>query len=167
MIKLFVIVIGIAILLLAGCTYLGNCLMTGKPVPTEQKLCTISNDFVVAKIIWPEAEQWSYNLVVGSDTNNFQPEHLCPAFTGHVVVTDSDNTLIEEFNISSTNAQQCNWLINHYNLDGFILNWQQTNVLHSCTPGMQYTINLKFNNRPDNFKSLWLTYLQSQKQKEK
>ena len=173
MMKIIVILIGsvagIVLLLLTSCTYLGNRIMFEKPLPIDQKLSNITNNLVVAKVVWPNAEPWSYQLVVGLPANQLTysiTNRPCPSFTGIVTVTGPDNIQLEQFYVSSTNVAQCNWLIRHQNLDGFILTWFLTNALHSCTPGTQYNIKLEFDKRAEEFESLWLSYLQSQKQKQ-
>ena len=170
MIKQITSVIGIiAGLLLVGCACLGNRIMFGKPLPMNQKLSDITNNIVIAEVVWPHAESWSYQLVVGVPTNQFTysiTNRPCPDFTGNVTVTGPNSILIEKFSISSPKVSGCNWLTRQHNLDGFILTFNLTNVLRSCTAGTQYKIKLDFDERPEEFRSLWLSYLQSQKQKE-
>ena len=160
------VVAGVIGLLLAGCAYLGNQIMVEKPLPHEQKLSDITNDVVAADIVWPNAEPWSYQLVVGLQTNRFGYDRPCPTFAGVVTLTGPNGSPVEQFPVSSTNATQCNWLSHDHGLDGFIVTWKQTNVLRSFTAGTQYKIGLNFEKRPEEFTSLWLCYLQSQKQKD-
>ena len=142
------VVAGLAGLLLAGCAYLGNRIMVEKPLPREQKLSDITNDAVVADVEWPNAEPWSYQLVVGLKTNQFRYDRPCPDFAGVVTITGPDETPVEQFAVASTNAQQCNWLSHDHDLDGFIVTWKQTNVLRTCTAGTQYKIDFRFEKRP-------------------
>ena len=163
------VVAGIVGLLFAGCAYVNmfDQLAYEKPIPSELKLTDITSDIVSAEIVWPNAEPWSYQFVAGLPTNRFAYDQPCPAFDGIVTVTGQDDTLVEQFPVSSTNAQHCNWLIHDHGLDGFILTWRQTNVLRSCSAGIQYKIECHFEKRPKKLTSLWLHYLQSEKQKEK
>jgi hypothetical protein len=154
--------------LVAGCAYLVDRAMMQKPFPHEMKLCDITNDIVVAKVVWPNAEPWAYQLVIGLPTNKLTGTfsgRACPDFTGTVTITDPGSAIVDKFLVSATNAQQCNWLDYHHGLDAFILTWSQTNALRSCDAGTQYTLQLECDKRPSEFKSLWLSYLQSGNQK--
>ena len=156
--------------LLAGCVYIGNQIMAGKPLPQEHKLADFTNDSATATVLWPNAEPWSFNLLVGvpiASRTNWTWEMPSPAFTGSVRVTSAEHTLIEEFSVKSENSQNCNWLTEH-SLCGFILTWQQTNCLKTATqPGQTYHITVTIPNRPAEIRSLWMSYLQSAEQRER
>jgi len=158
-ISLTIIVLGIGY---AGVKLLAT---TEKPLPNEQKLADISNDHVVTDIIWPNAEEDSYQLVVGIQKFLHTDDQACPDFSATVTITDTDGSTVEEFDLSPENSQRCNWLEHDHGLDGYILTWKQRSVLQSCTAGEKYKLELTFEKRPKEFQSLWLSYLQSEEQK--
>lgn len=163
------LVTGILTVLLIGCSYFGNSIIHEKPLPVQQKLADITGDKTEAVVRLPNAEPWSFQLVVGLPSNNstnLLNPRPCPKFQGQITVTNMSGDLVGQFHVNSSNAQQCNWLIHQHNLDGFILNWSEAdNMLKSCKMGETYTIRLDFTERPKEFLSFWLSYIQSQNQK--
>lgn len=161
----FSFVTGIAAMQLSGCTRFDNSIHSDK-LPISQKLVDITDDHVESILIWPKAEIWSFQFFIGipaGNSINLSNPPPCPEFQGQITITTTHGDLVGKFHIDSGNVQPCNWLTHKNNLDGFILcrpNADKT--LDSCKGGEKYKIRLDFTKRPDELKSLWVSYLQSQ-----
>ena len=152
----------------AGCAYLGDVLMAGKPWPMYDKLAKFTNDTASARIRWPQSEVWSRNLLLAipiASPTNYPLERVCPPFSGTVRIRDSAGEAVGQYAISPNNAQHCNWLTQH-SLDAFIVGWQETNCLKTAMQaGKEYDITVTIPSRPKEFTSLWLEYIQTENQR--
>ncbi len=133
------------------------------------KLTDITNDTVSARLVCPEAVPWSFNLLLAipnASASNYPLSRICPTYDGRVVVRDSTGAELGAYDISSTNAQQCNWLTDRL-LDAFIAGPQTKCLNTSMRAGKEYDITVTIPSRPKEFTSLWFGYVQTEKQRRK
>ncbi|MBI3987730.1 MAG: hypothetical protein HY343_12460 [Lentisphaerae bacterium] len=137
--------------------------------PLYVKLANFTNDTVSARLVWPEAVPWSFNLLLAisnASPSNYPLSRICPEYKGKVVVRDSTGAELGEYSISSTTAQQCNWLTDRL-FDAFIAGPQTKHLNTSMRVGKEYEITVTIPSRPKEFASLWLECVQTEKQRKK
>ena len=129
-------------------------------MPAEMKICDIINTYHSNSIIFPEGEEGSYHLVVGVKhigvTSFFDNNRPCPIFSGEITIYEGDNLIIS-FKINSNVTTSCNWL-EDYNLDGYILTWQNEKWSKDLIPGKEYQFTIRLDDKCEKCESLWLNY---------
>lgn len=160
---IFALAITIIALVVAGCDYIGRAIMAQKPWPHYVKLADFTNDTATARLVWPDANCWSFNLILAIPLKtpaDWPLSRDCPKYEGTVSVQDMAGVQVGSFNVNPSTSQHCNWLT-QYSLDAFIIGWQQTNCLKTVmVAGKQYEIIVRIPSRPKEFTSLWLGYVQ-------
>lgn len=160
-----------------------GCINPDRPLSVNRKLADINNDQIEAEVVWPNAEMWSLNLVIGTPFIGHRKELVVSSNGTEKEVTKEDSeipiqafkatvTILDEkgleegsFNVSPNDSTYCNWLYADNMLEGLILRWGDNPVMKSRIPGKKGTVLMEFQERPTEFDSLWLHYLQRPSQK--
>jgi len=150
----------------AGCRYLEKRIMDTKPLPTNLFLGELSSDTMNTSMRWPNAEPWSFHILAALPvTSTYSASRSIPEFKGSISVTEATGANVEELVVSTDTAQTCNWLPGHSGVNAVILTWNITNRFERCVQGQTYNIEVTFWERPAEFESLWLSFLQSAEHK--
>jgi hypothetical protein len=150
-----------AISLSIGCALINleDEIMQTKPIPMRQKLADIADNQVTASVIWPNAEPWSYQLVIGLPQGTISDpssNRRCPDFAAIVSIIGPNDIVVQRFSITSDDTMECNWLDAQHDLDGVIVTWKRTDLFRSCKPGKRYTVRLDFERRSKELNSFWI-----------
>jgi len=166
-IVLIICTVGVAAII-AGCRHLDleSKIMDTKPLPTDVFLGEITNNTLHVTLTWPNAEPWSYHILAAMPmaSTNGARHRTYLKFEGTVTVKDQTGEFIERLSISPETVQGCNWLTHSHNLDAIILTWKITNRFDKCVQGLTYDMVVSFSERPQEYESLWLHFLQSAEQ---
>lgn len=88
---------------------------------------------------------------------------LPPSFKGNLIISEAGKE-IGEYPIGSDDMQECNWLHDSPELQGYILTWRHTSSTAGFTDFLQaertYDFNVKFSKMPPAGSSLWLHWLE-------
>ena len=134
---------------------LGTCTIVPSPRSTKLADCAVSE----LNFAYTVQGGGTFSMVVGVP----HPAQRPPSFKGDVIVRKS-GTLIGEFPIGSDDMQECNWLHESPELQGYILTWRHgqsgAGFNDLLQRGGTYDFTVKFSQMPPAGSSLWLHWLE-------
>lgn len=126
------------------------------PYPKEVRLFDLGTGSAAASIAWPYGEL--HQLILGIPGS---VSHKPPEFKGTVSFFDGGR-LVKKQEVSSSNADSCNWLDSDGYPWAFILTWPNDNGWDAgLRPGHRLTIKADIKGDLPKGSSLWLSLLQN------
>jgi len=98
-----------------------------------------------------------YQIVLGVPKASQTP----PAFSGNIVISHA-GSVIEDYRVGSDDMQECNWLDDAPQLQGYILTWRHNREPDFSGPLKErtaYDFKISFTKMPPTGSTLWLSWL--------
>ena len=129
----------------------------------QVKIAKVDRARTTAVLQWP-ASRGHPSFVMGTPflVRNVRNEGDPAVFRGSLRVLKA-GTLLYSTSFSSTDVKRCNWLshsTNGANLHGFILPWEQTNLVGSLVANESYDMEIIFETLPPEGSSLWVCWVE-------
>jgi hypothetical protein len=163
----------VAVAFIGGLGVLLNEYAGRTDVPKQLKLAECTNAAVSGHLVVPKGDH--FNLVLGApdiNADSFGPTNKPPPFTfsGCIRVSGSESSAVE-FPFSSEASQQCNWLQSEGIPVGYILTWNlptnHARLDRLLIVGERVDFDVRFEQPPPTNTSVWLTWLQRYKDRDK
>jgi hypothetical protein len=149
------ILILFAIALLAFCALIVLNLWVRSPAPRNVKLADCKSSESNFTEMLPAGTM--YQIVLGVPKSSRTP----PAFSGDIVIRRF-GSVIEAYHFGSDDMQECNWLHDAPELQGYTLTWRHNREPDFSAPLKEktaYDFKISFTKMPPPGSNLWLSWL--------